>query len=44
MCVVTSQKKKKISFCADLGKYDFSFATGYWLISHKNLDRVKTSP
>ena len=31
--------QNSFKFCVDLGKYDFSFAAEYCLLSHKSLDR-----
>ena len=36
--------KNSFAFCIHLGKYDFSYAIEYCLISHKSLDRKRMSP
>ena len=36
--------QNSFAFCFHIGKYDFSFATEYCLVSHNSLDRGKTSP
>ena len=36
--------ENSFAFCVHLGKYGFSFAIEYCLISHKKLDTEKTSP
>ena len=41
---VFSPLHNSVSFYVHLGKYDFSFTTEYCFISHKSLDREKTSP
>lgn len=35
--------QSNFEFCVDLGKYDFSFAAEYCLLSHNSLDR-ETNP